>query len=47
MKILRDEHGNYEGVECEQYKDVDELKDYSREINSIVRELSLLEGEEW
>ncbi len=27
--------------------DVDELKDYSREINRIVRELSLLEGEEW
>lgn len=27
--------------------DVDELKDYSRDINSIVRELSLLEGEEW
>lgn len=27
--------------------DVDELKDYSREINSIVRELSVLEGEEW
>ena len=27
--------------------DVDELKDYSREITSIVRELSLLEGEEW
>ena len=27
--------------------DVDELKDYSREINSILRELSLLEGEEW
>ena len=27
--------------------DVDELRDYSREITSIVRELSLLEGEEW
>ena len=27
--------------------DVDELKDYSRDITAIVRELSLLEGEEW
>ena len=27
--------------------DVDELKDYSLEINSIVRELSVLEGDEW